>query len=133
VTIRLEDDPGASRGDMICRPRNAPAPTQVLDSMVCWMNDRPLVPGARYAVKHTTRTVHAHVEELQYAIDVNTLHRRQGVKELALNDVGRVRIDTEEPLLVDDYRRSRATGSFILIDETTGETVGAGMVLDKAA
>jgi bifunctional enzyme CysN/CysC len=133
VTIRLEDDLDVSRGDMICRPHNAPTSTRALDTMVCWMHDRPLAAGARYVLKHTTRSVRAEVEELQYRIDVNTLHRLQDVGELRLNDVGRVRLRTGAPLLVDDYRRNRTTGSFILIDERTGETVAGGMVLGASA
>jgi bifunctional enzyme CysN/CysC len=129
VTMLLEDDVDVSRGDMICRPRNAPRSTRELDAMVCWMHDRPLSRGRRYALKHTTRTVRAEVEELQYSIDVNSLHRRQDAAELRLNDVGRVRLRTGAPLLVDEYRRNRATGSFILIEEATGDTVGGGLVL----
>jgi bifunctional enzyme CysN/CysC len=129
VTMLLEDDLDVSRGDMICRPHNAPSSTRELDAMVCWMHDRPLVPGARYALKHTTRSVRAEVKELRYSIDVNSLHRLQDVGELRLNDVGRVKLRTGARLLVDEYRRNRATGSFILIDDATGETVGGGIVL----
>ena len=129
VTLRLEDHVDVSRGDMICRPHNAPSATRTLDAMVCWMSDRPLAAGGRYAVKHTTRSVRAEVKELQYRIDVNTLHRVQDADALALNDVGRVRLRTDGPVLVDAYRRNRETGSFILIDEATGDTAGAGMVL----
>jgi bifunctional enzyme CysN/CysC len=129
VALRLADDLDVSRGDMICRPHNSPTSTRAFDGMVCWMNDRPLAPGGRYALKHTTRSVRAKVEELRYSIDVNTLHRLQGATELRLNDIGRVRLRTGAPLLVDEYRRNRATGSFILVDEDTGETAGAGMVL----
>jgi bifunctional enzyme CysN/CysC len=129
VTMRLEDDLDVSRGDMICRPHNAPTHTRCLDAMVCWMHDRPLHPGGRFLLKHTTRSVRAKVDELRYSIDVNTLHRVQDAGGLGLNDVGRVRLRTGSPVLVDEYRRNRATGSFILIDEATGETVGAGMVL----
>jgi sulfate adenylyltransferase subunit 1 (EFTu-like GTPase family) len=118
---------------MICRPGNTPTPTRELEAMVCWMHERGLTPGSRYALKHTTRNVTADVQELRYVIDVNTLHRRQEPGELRLNDIGRVRLRTDAPLLVDDYRRNRATGSFILIAEASGETLGAGMVLGTAA
>ena len=128
VTVRLADDLDVSRGDLICRPHNAPEVTQDLDAMVCWMADTPLVPRMRLAVKHTTRSVRAVVKELQYRLDVNTLHRETGVDGLGLNDIGRVRLRTTQPLFVDDYHRNRVTGRFILIDEATNATVGAGML-----
>ncbi len=129
VTIRLEDDLDVSRGDMICRPNNAPVPTQDLDAMVSWMSDMPLVPGQKLAVKHTTRTTRALVKELQYRLDVNTLHRDEEATQLGLNDIGRVRLRTTTPLFLDAYRRSRTTGGFILIDESTNRTVAAGMAV----
>jgi len=114
---------------MICRPHNQPTQTQELDAMVCWMNDRPLEVGGRYAIKHTTRSARAVVDEVRYRIDVNTLHRDENAESLGLNDIGRLLLRISSPLLVDEYRTNRATGSFILIDETTNETVGAGMVI----
>ena len=93
------------------------------------MTDAPLQPGGRYAIKHTTRTVRAVIDDLRYRMDVNTLHRDQAATELGLNEIGRVRIRTSNPLLLDEYRMSRATGGFILIDEVTQDTVGAGMVV----
>ncbi|MCZ2823478.1 MULTISPECIES: sulfate adenylyltransferase subunit 1 [unclassified Modestobacter] len=128
VTVRLADDLDVSRGDMICRPHNAPHVTQDLDALVCWMADTPLTPRMRLAVKHTTRTVRAMVKDLQYRLDVNTLHRETDATELGLNDIGRVRLRTTQPLFVDDYHRNRVTGRFILIDEATNATVGAGML-----
>jgi bifunctional enzyme CysN/CysC len=128
VTIRLEDDVDVSRGDLICRPANAPTPTQDIDALVCWMADEPLRPRQRIAIKHTTRTVRAMVKELTYRLDVNTLHRDPEAGELGLNDIGRVRLRATQPLFVDDYMRNRATGRFILIDEATNATVGAGML-----
>ncbi|MCZ2821875.1 GTP-binding protein [Modestobacter sp. VKM Ac-2977] len=128
VTVRLADDLDVSRGDMICRPHNAPQVTQDLDALVCWMADAPLTPRMRLAVKHTTRTVRAMVKELQYRLDVNTLHRETDATGLGLNDIGRVRLRTTQPLFVDDYHRNRVTGRFILIDEATNATVGAGML-----
>jgi bifunctional enzyme CysN/CysC len=128
VTVRLEDDLDVSRGDMICRPHNAPATTQDLDAMVSWMSETPLAPGQMLAVKHTTRTARAMVRELQYRLDVNTLHRDEGAGSLGLNDIGRVRLRTTVPLFVDSYHRNRATGGFILIDEASNRTVGAAMV-----
>jgi bifunctional enzyme CysN/CysC len=129
VTVRLEDDVDASRGDMICRAHNHPSPVRELEAMVCWMSERPLSAGGRFRIKHTTRGALAKVDELRYRIDVNTLHRDEEAGALELNDIGRVVLRLSSPLLVDEYRRNRATGSFILIDESTNDTVGAGMVL----
>ncbi len=128
VTVRLEDDVDVSRGDLICRPANAPQVTQDLDALVCWMAEEPLRPRQRLAIKHTTRTVRGMVKELAYRLDVNTLHRDPDAGELRLNDIGRVRLRVTQPLFVDDYARNRATGRFILIDEATNATVGAGML-----
>ncbi|WP_369132990.1 sulfate adenylyltransferase subunit 1 [Modestobacter sp. I12A-02662] len=128
VTVRLSDDLDVSRGDMICRPANAPQVTQDLDAFVCWMTDQPLQPRQRLAIKHTTRSVRAMVKDVQYRLDVNTLHREQDAGRLGLNDIGRVTLRTTQPLFVDDYHRSRETGRFILIDESTNATVGAGML-----
>ncbi|HLM07053.1 MAG TPA: GTP-binding protein [Blastococcus sp.] len=128
VTVRLEDDVDVSRGDLICRPANAPQATQDVDALVCWMAEEPLRPRQRIAIKHTTRTVRAMVKELAYRLDVNSLHRDPEAGELGLNDIGRVRLRTTQPLFVDDYIRNRVTGRFILIDEATNATVGAGML-----
>ncbi|MDR7280674.1 sulfate adenylyltransferase subunit CysN [Catenuloplanes atrovinosus] len=129
VTVRLEDEIDISRGDMICRPHNQPTPAQDIEAMICWMDEsRPLTVGGKYAIKHTTRTARAVVRGLQYQIDVNTLHRNEGATELRLNEIGRVRLRTTVPLLADEYRRNRTTGGFILIDETTNRTVGAGII-----
>jgi sulfate adenylyltransferase subunit 1 (EFTu-like GTPase family) len=97
--------------------------------MVCWMAERPLSPRGRYRIKHTTRTALAKIDEVRYRIDVNTLHRDEEADGLELNEIGRLRLRLSSPLFVDQYRRNRATGSFILIDESTNDTVGAGMVL----
>ncbi|WP_237111631.1 GTP-binding protein [Nocardioides sp. WS12] len=128
VTIHLEDDVDVSRGDMIARVRNAPTPTQDIDAMICWMTTAPLLPRQKLAIKHTTRTGRALVKDIQYRLDVNTLHRDQETKELGVNEIGRVTLRTTVPLLVDPYSKNRTTGSFILIDEATGITVGAGMI-----
>jgi sulfate adenylyltransferase large subunit len=128
VTLRLEDDVDVSRGDMICRPQNAPKPSQDIDAMICWMTNEPLKPRQKLAVKHTTRTGRALIKDIQYRLDINTLHRDQETKELGLNEIGRVQLRTTVPLLCDPYERNRTTGSFILIDEATGVTVGAGMI-----
>ena len=131
VTLRLEDDLDVSRGDMICRPNNAPTPTQDVDAMLCWMSEQPLVAGQQLAVKHTTRSARALVREVQYRLDVNTLHRDEEADRLKLNDIGRVRLRTTTPLFLDAYRRNRTTGGFILIDEATNRTVAAGMALNE--
>jgi bifunctional enzyme CysN/CysC len=128
VTVRLADELDVSRGDMICRPHNQPSVAQDIDAMVCWMAEEPLAPGQKLAVKHTTRSARALVKDLQYRLDVNTLHRDESASSLGLNDVGRVRLRTTVPLLADEYRRNRQTGGFILIDEMTNRTVGAGMI-----
>ena len=132
VTVRLTDDVDVSRGDLICRPANAPTPTQDVAALVCWMADEPLRPRQRLAIKHTTRTVRGMVKELVYRLDVNTLHRDQDAAELGLNDIGRVKLRVTQPLFVDDYARNRVTGRFILIDEATNATVGAGMLTPTA-
>jgi bifunctional enzyme CysN/CysC len=131
VTIRLTDDLDISRGDMICRPHNAPRPTQDVDAMICWMTDKPLQRGRKLTIKHTTRTARALVKDIQYRLDINTLHRDQDAEGLGLNDIGRVLLRTTSPLLADAYRRNRATGGFVLVDEATNATVAAGMILDS--
>jgi sulfate adenylyltransferase subunit 1 len=128
VTVRLEDDVDVSRGDMICRPQNAPKPSQDIDAMICWMTTEPLRPRQKLAIKHTTRMGRALIKDIQYRLDVNTLHRDKETGELGLNEIGRVQLRTTVPLLCDPYSKNRTTGSFILIDEATGVTVGAGMI-----
>lgn len=128
VTVRLADDVDVSRGDMIARVNNAPKPSQDIDAMICWMTTEPLRPRQKLAIKHTTRTARAMVKDIQYRLDVNSLHRDQETKELGLNEIGRVQLRTTVPLLCDPYSKNRTTGSFILIDEATGVTVGAGMI-----
>jgi bifunctional enzyme CysN/CysC len=131
VTLLLADDLDISRGDMICRPHNQPSASQDIDVMVCWMSDaRPLSPGSRLVVKHTARTVKAIVRDLQYRIDVNTLHRDETADRLVLNDIGRLSLRTTQPLFHDPYGRNRQTGGLILIDEATNATVGAGMITE---
>jgi bifunctional enzyme CysN/CysC len=129
VTMLLEDDVDISRGDFICRVHNQPWEAREFEAMVCWMTDHPLREGGRYAIKHTSRSVKAVVDEVRYRLDVNTLHRDEEAGGLDLNEIGRLRLRTSAPLHLDEYRRNRATGGFILIDEATNDTVGAGMVL----
>jgi bifunctional enzyme CysN/CysC len=129
VVVELADNIDIARGDLICRPHNRPNVGQDIDAMVCWLtSDAELTPGATYTIQHTTRSTRASVKELDYRLDVNTLHRDEKADALSLNEIGRVRLRTQKPLLFDPYRRNRDTGSFILIDETTNNTVAAGMI-----
>ncbi len=128
VTLRLEDELDVSRGELLCRVQETPTVNRELRADVCWLNERPLQVGGRYVIKHTTRSASTVVEELTDVVDVHTLERAPAPKELALNDIGQVRLRTSSPLAFDPYRSNRRTGSFILIDEATNETVGAGMV-----
>ncbi len=130
IALRLEDDLDVSRGDMICRPHNRPTVDRHIEATVCWMADEPVVAGAVYAIKHTSRTARAVVEDVRYRIDVNSLHRDENARHLGLNDIGRIRLRTSVPLIFDEYRRNRTTGSFVLIDEATNGTVGAGMIIE---
>jgi bifunctional enzyme CysN/CysC len=130
VTVRLEDELDVSRGDMLCRPGNQARVSQDIEAMVCWMDEaRPLKLRGKYAVKHTTSDVRAIVKDVQYQLDINTLHRDETATELRLNEIGRVTLRTTKPLLCDDYRRNRATGGFIIIDEADNRTVGAGIIV----
>jgi bifunctional enzyme CysN/CysC len=130
VTIELADHVDVSRGDLICRPNNRPHVGQDVDAMVCWLTEQSsLKPGAKYTVKHTTQAVRGSVRELDYRLDINTLHRDEAAETLSLNEIGRIRLHTQQPLLFDPYKRNRGTGSFILIDEATNNTVAAGMVI----
>ncbi len=133
VTVRLEDEIDISRGDMICRPHNAPQATQDVDAMICWMADQPLQPRQKLAIKHTTQSARVLIKDIQYRLDVNSLHRDESAAELRLNDIGRVQMRCTKPLLADEYRRNRATGGFVLVDEATNRTVAAGMVLATGA
>jgi bifunctional enzyme CysN/CysC len=129
VTVTLADHLDISRGDMLCRPHNAPRVAQEIDAQVCWMDESaPMAKGAKYAIKHTTRWARALVREIAYRIDVNTLHRVENGDQLSLNEIGRVQLRTTQPLFVDTYQDNRQTGSFILVDERTNKTVGAGVI-----
>jgi bifunctional enzyme CysN/CysC len=128
VTVRLADDLDVSRGDMICRVHNRPRVTQDVDAMICWLSEQPMTPRGKYMIKHTTREAKAMLTDLQYRLDVNTLHRDDSAEGLSLNEIGRVSLRTTQPLFVDEYRRNRTTGSFVLVDEATFATVAAGMI-----
>ncbi|MEO1263213.1 MAG: GTP-binding protein [Bacteroidota bacterium] len=129
VTISIADDLDLSRGDMIVRENNKPDVSQDLDLMICWFNQRTLQPRGKYAIMHTTNTARCMIKEVQYKMDVNTLHRNLEDKRVGMNDIARIRIRTTKPLFIDAYRKNRITGSVILIDEGTNETVAAGMVI----
>jgi sulfate adenylyltransferase large subunit len=133
LTLRLADELDVSRGETICRPDEAPTVARELEADVCWMAERPLRPGGRYLVKHTTRSVTAVVDAITDHVDVDTLERAAPPAELGLNDIGRVRLRTSAPLVFDAYTSNRRTGSFIMIDEASNETVGAGMIAAAAA
>ncbi len=128
VTVLLEDDVDVSRGDLIAGLEDRPAETSSFEATVCWLAERPLEPGGRYVLKHTTRTVRALVDDVRLRLDVNTLAPDRDADTLRLNEIGRLRLQVAEPLHVDPYRLNRTTGSFILIDEATNDTVGAGLV-----
>lgn len=129
ISMTLEDDIDISRGDMIVRPNNQPEISQDIDVMICWLNDKPMINGGKYAVKHTTNDVRCIVKEVKYKMNINTLHRIEDDKVINTNDIARITLRTTKPLLFDDYSRNRFTGSLILIDEATNETVGAAMII----
>ena len=128
VTVRLEDEIDLSRGDILCRKGNHPEPTQDVDATVCWMDASALKVRDKVGILHTSRMARAMVKDIAYELNVNTLHRDQEATELGLNSIGRVSLRVTSPLLVDDYADNRITGSFILIDEATNRTVGAGVI-----
>jgi bifunctional enzyme CysN/CysC len=130
VAVRLQDDIDVGRGDTIVRAQNLPTVSGSLECLMCWMSGQPLDGRRRYLVKHTTRTTALGSAEVRYRIDVNTLHRDESASSLELNDLGRVRLTLASPLVFDSYRRNRATGALILIDEASNETVAAGVILD---
>ncbi len=129
VTILLEDDMDLSRGDMIVRENNVPDVEQDLEAMICWFTDQSLQLRGKYTLLHTTRDVRCIIKEIRYKLDINTLHRNQEDLKIGMNDIARVVLRTTKPLFIDAYRKNRITGSFILIDEGTNNTVGAGMII----
>ncbi len=129
VAITLEDEIDISRGDMIVRENNQPTVGQDLDIMLCWMNDKPLQNNGRYIIRHTTREARCIVKEVLYKVDINNLHRMEDDLSIGLNDIGRVKLRTTVPFFYDSYKENRNTGSVILIEEGTNNTVGAGMII----
>lgn len=130
VTMTLEDEIDISRGDMLVRVNNQPKMTQDIELMVCWMNEKNLQPRGKYAIKHTSNDARCIIKEIRYKVDIRTLHRLEDDKEIKMNDIARIAIRTTKPLFIDNYKRNRNTGSLIIIDEATNETVGAAMVID---
>jgi bifunctional enzyme CysN/CysC len=130
VAVRLADDIDVGRGSTIVRPQNQPTVSNRFEALLCWMSERPLEAQRRYLVKHTTRTAMVGAVEVRYRIDVETLHRDESAATLGLNDLGRVQMELSAPLVFDSYRRNRTTGSLIVIDQATNETVAAGVILD---
>ena len=129
VCITLEDDIDISRGDMIVRENNKPTIEQDIDVMICWMNEKKMLMRGKYMIRHTSQTARCIIKEVKYKMDINTLHRIEEEKEIGLNDIGRISIRTTKPLFFDSYWRNRNTGSIILVDESTNETVAAGMII----
>ena len=129
VTITLEDNIDISRGDMLVKTLNQPEVSQDIELMICWLNDKKLVPNGKYVIKHTTKEARCIVKEVRYKVDINTLHKIEEEKSIGLNDIGRILIRTTSPLYYDSYKKNRTTGSVILIDEFTNETVAAGMII----
>ena len=129
ICITLEDEIDISRGDMIVRKNNSPIAEQDLDLMVCWMNEKKMILRGKYSIKHTSKDARCIIKEVKYKMNINNLHRIEDDKEVGLNDIARISIRTTAPLFFDKYRRNRNTGSVILIDEATNETVAAGMII----
>lgn len=129
VTILLEDEIDISRGDMIVREHNMPKTGQDIDVMVCWMHEKKLQPNGKYAIKHTTKDTRAIIKEVRYKVDINTLHRNENDLQVGLNDIARISLRTMHPLFYDSYKTNRITGSLIIIDEGTNETLASGMII----
>ena len=129
VTMTLEDDIDISRGDMIVRSNNQPEAQQDVEVMLCWLNNKGPVPRGKYTIRHTTLDAKAMIKEIRYKLDINSLHRNEDDKAIEANDICRATLRTTKPLLTDPYRRNRITGSIILVDEGTNETVASGMII----
>lgn len=129
VVMTLNDEIDISRGDMIVKPNNQPKSTQDVEVMICWLNEKKLQPNGKYVLKHTSKECRCIVKDIRYKVNINTLHRIEDDKTIGLNDIGRILLRTTSPLFCDSYNKNRTTGSIILIDEFTNETVGAGMII----
>lgn len=129
VVMTLENEIDISRGDMLVKANNPPESSQDIEAMVCWFSQKPMEPRGKYLVRHTTKEAKAIVQELRYQVDIETLHKKEGVTSLSMNEIGRISLRSASPLFHDSYRRNRSTGSFVLVDPGTHETVAAGMVV----
>ncbi|MCK5469063.1 MAG: sulfate adenylyltransferase, partial [Cyclobacteriaceae bacterium] len=129
VVMQLEDEIDISRGDMIVKPNNQPETGQDIEIMICWLNDKKILPGGKYGIKHTTKDARCIIKDIRYKVDINTLHKIEDDLSIGLNEIGRILIRTTQPFFYDSYKKNRGTGSIILIDENTNETVGAGMII----
>lgn len=129
IAITLEDDIDVSRGDMIVKTNNTPTPTQEFDAMICWLHTQTARPRTKYTILHTSNEQKAMIKDILYKIDIDTYQREEENKDLLMNDIARVKVRTTRPLMIDEYRDNRITGSFVLIDDSTHETVAAGMIL----
>ena len=129
VVMTLEDEIDISRGDMLVKANNPPEASQDVEAMVCWFSHQPMQSRGKYLLRHSTKETKAIVQELRYLVDIETLHKKEGASALGMNDIGRISLRTAAPLFYDSYRRNRLTGSFILIDPGTHETVAAGMIV----
>ena len=127
VTLLLEDEIDISRGDLIVKSAEAPEPVKQIDATVCWLSETPLSPARTYLVRHTTREVKAKLAKIDYRLDVNTLEKEE-TTGLAMNDIARITLKLARPIVADRYQTNRGTGAFIIIDESTNNTVGAGMI-----
>jgi sulfate adenylyltransferase subunit 1 len=128
VTLLLEDEIDISRGDMIVKTSSIIEPVKQIEAFVCWLSETPLSPARTYVIRHTTRESKAKVATIAYKVDVNTLEE-QATTDLKMNDIARITFKLGQPLMVDSYSTNRATGAFIVIDESTNNTVGAGMIV----
>ena len=129
VVMTLEDEIDISRGDMIVKPNNQPRVGQDIELMVCWLNEKQIMPGGKYGIRHTTKDARCIIKDIRYKVDINTLHKIEDDLSLGLNEIGRILIRTTQPFFYDSYKLNRGTGSVILVDENTNETVGAGMII----
>jgi sulfate adenylyltransferase subunit 1 len=129
VCITLTEEIDISRGDTLVKTNNPPQVSQDIEAMICWFSNKPMPPRAKLVLRHTTQETKAIIQDVKYHVDINTLHKIEGVDSFSMNDIGRISLRTAGPLIHDSYRRNRITGSFILIDPGTNETVAAGMII----
>jgi sulfate adenylyltransferase subunit 1 len=128
IAIELEDDLDISRGDMIVKPNNQPEVNQDIDTMLCWFSPQPLKVGGKYVLRHTTAEVRTMIKDVVYKMDINELQKNENDKDVKMNDIARIKLRTTKPLFFDPYKKNRETGSLILVDEATNNTVAAGMI-----